>query len=271
MELHVNAVEASELPKTEFLTASDTYLSLQLTGTSAIQKTTVIESTQNPIWNQEFHFALHDPQSQKIVGSIQARNIISEDYTLGTFEVPLNNLKIGEIVDKWFKIQVSPGFKPGSTVRIIVQIAPIGHPAFQPLFNQMQAMNSIQPIMQMNQMKCIGISPTNQQMNPMMIAPSTQQLNQMNVIQPIPQMNQMNVAQQLNPMNRMNLTPPNQQMNVIPQFNTMNRMSFTPPNQPMNQMNAVSTDQQKNPMNQMNIMQSNQPMNQLSVIKPIFK
>ena len=58
MELHVNAVEASELPNKEFLGHPDTYLALQVTGTSSFQKTCVIENSQNPIWNQEFHFQL---------------------------------------------------------------------------------------------------------------------------------------------------------------------------------------------------------------------
>ena len=132
MQLHINAVEASELPKTEFLSAPDTFLSLQLTGQSSIQKTTVIENTLNPIWNQEFHFQVADLKNQILVGIIEARNVVAENVRLGSFEIPLNSLRIGEITDRWYKILSAPGLKQGSTIRIVLQVAPSGHPAFQP-------------------------------------------------------------------------------------------------------------------------------------------
>ena len=133
MELHVNAVEASELPNREFLGQSDTYLALQVTGMSSIQRTNVIENSQNPIWNQEFHFQLREYAQQKLICSVQAKSV-SEDACLGTIQIPLNQFNIGEISDKWYKLVPSPGLKGGSTVRIVIQIAPIGHPAFQPFY-----------------------------------------------------------------------------------------------------------------------------------------
>ena len=132
MQLHVNAVEASELPKVEFLAASDPFLTLQVSGMASIQSTSVIENTQNPIWNQEFHFQLMNSNPEKLSGVVKSRNIVSEDIVLGTFEISLSNLKIGEISDKWYKIISAPDLKTGASIRIILQIAPSGHPAFQP-------------------------------------------------------------------------------------------------------------------------------------------
>ena len=131
MELHVNAIKASKLPNKEFLGHLDTYLALQVTGESSFQKTCVIENSQNPIWNQEFHFQLKNYEQQKLICSVQAKSV-SEDICLGTIEIPLIQFKIGEIVDKCYKLVISPDLKAESTVRIVIQVAPIGHPAFHP-------------------------------------------------------------------------------------------------------------------------------------------
>ena len=166
MELHVNAVEASELPNKEFLGHPDTYLALQVTGTSSFQKTCVIENSQNPIWNQEFHFQLKNFEQQKLICSVQAKSV-SEDTCLGTIEIPLNQFKIGEIVDKWYKLVISPGLKAESTVRIVIQVAPIGHPAFQPYFVIPQIYGAQQPGIY-QRMQQGGIPQFQQQPNPQM-------------------------------------------------------------------------------------------------------
>jgi len=132
MQLHVNTVEASEIPKTDFLSASDHYLLLQVSSLSSVQRTKCIEGTQNPIFNQEFHFNVTNPEKDILIAILKNRNPVSEDMVIASVEIPLNSLQIGTIIDKWYKMSPMVGVKNGCHLRIALQLAPSGHPAFQP-------------------------------------------------------------------------------------------------------------------------------------------
>lgn len=132
MQLHVRAVEASNVPKTDFLAGSDLFMRLSITTGSATQATRIIEDTQNPIWNQEFHFALTNQSISTLLCVIANYIDNNTQKPVAHLDIPLNTLQIYDITDNWYDMQQIDG-RHGCSVRIILQIAPAGHPAFQPV------------------------------------------------------------------------------------------------------------------------------------------
>ena len=133
MQLHVHIVEASNITKVDFLNASDLYMTIQLSTSSAIQKTNVILNTQSPIWNQIFHFGITD-QGNTVMRAIVKNRIpySDEDPSIAILHIPLGELALFEIRDRWYELQSLVDSNNGGSVHIILQIAPAAHPAFQP-------------------------------------------------------------------------------------------------------------------------------------------
>ncbi|KAH0790670.1 C2 domain containing protein [Histomonas meleagridis] len=133
MQLHVHVVEASNITKVDFLNASDLYMTIQLSTSSAIQQTNVILNTQSPIWNQIFHFGIID-QGNTVMRAIVKNRVpySDEDRPIAILHIPLGDLALFEIRDKWYDLQPLVDSNNGGSVHIILQIAPAAHPAFQP-------------------------------------------------------------------------------------------------------------------------------------------
>jgi hypothetical protein len=107
-------------------------MTLQLSNAAARQSTGVIHDTQNPIWNQLFHFALPDPSRTVLFAVIKSRTVLGADTPLAQLGIPLTQFAPYQVVDRWWHMQplARQGARP--SVRIVLQIAPGTHPAFQP-------------------------------------------------------------------------------------------------------------------------------------------
>jgi hypothetical protein len=131
-------VEACNIPRTDFLSPSDLYLTLHLSTTSAVQSTQVIEKTQSPIWDQHFHFAIPSGRQTDACLTCIVKNYsgLGFDPEVVRTVVPLSDLVLFAISDRWFVLE--PGISDGTVarqppkVRIVRQIAPAGHTAFMP-------------------------------------------------------------------------------------------------------------------------------------------
>lgn len=132
-QLHVHILEAINLPRTEFLSCSDLYMVLQISNSSAIQQTNVIEGTQNPIWNQDFHFTLMNQDQAVLRAIVKNKTINNSDPPVSKFEIPLNDIEPYKVIDKWYELESLVEGQSGGKCKIIIQIAPAGHPAFLPL------------------------------------------------------------------------------------------------------------------------------------------
>jgi hypothetical protein len=133
LQLHVHVVEACNIPRTDFLTPPDLYMTLQLSTSAAVQCTSVFEQSQSPIWNQQFHFTIHDPSYAVLVGTVKSRSLIGGDVSLAKLEIALNQLVPYNVADTWVNLEVLTGQGANPMVRLILQVAPDRHPAFQPL------------------------------------------------------------------------------------------------------------------------------------------
>jgi hypothetical protein len=131
-QLHVHVVEACNIPRTDFLTPSDLYMTLQLSTSAAIQMTSVAEQTQSPIWNQEFHFTVPEPSRSVLIAIVKNRSVLGDDTPLAKLDVPLSTLPPYGVIDSWRNMEVLNGQGSNPTVRLILQVAPDRHPAFRP-------------------------------------------------------------------------------------------------------------------------------------------
>jgi hypothetical protein len=138
LQLHVHVVEACNIPRTDFLSPSDLYMTLHLSTTSAFQATQVIERTQRPIWNQQFHFAIPTGRAAdaSLTCIVKNHSGLGFDPEVVRAVIPLGDLALFQISDMWFfQESGTPGAplpaQPGR-VRLVLQIAPAGHPAFMP-------------------------------------------------------------------------------------------------------------------------------------------
>jgi hypothetical protein len=132
LQLHVIAVEACNIPKTGFLTASDLYMTLQVSTACATQTTSVAEATQSPIWNEQFHFSVGDQSNLVLTVVVKSRSMVAEDRAVARLDVGLCDLPLYQRLDKWYDMQTIGEYRGEPSVRLIFQIAPPAHPAFQP-------------------------------------------------------------------------------------------------------------------------------------------
>ncbi|KAK8893606.1 hypothetical protein M9Y10_022030 [Tritrichomonas musculus] len=132
-QLHVHILEAVDLPRTEFLSFSDLYMVLQISTSSAIQQTNVIEGTQNPIWNQDFHFSLMNQNQAVLCAIVKNKTINNSDPPVSKIEIPLSDIEPYQVIDRWYDLESLVEGQNGGKCKIIIQIAPAGHPAFLPL------------------------------------------------------------------------------------------------------------------------------------------
>jgi hypothetical protein len=132
LQLHVHVVEAADIPRTDFLGQPDVYMTLQLSNAAAQQSTDVIPDTQNPIWNQMFHFALPDPSCTVLFAVIKSRSVFGADTPLAQLGIPLAQFAPYHVADRWWHMQPLARQGTSPTVRIVLQIAPGTHPAFEP-------------------------------------------------------------------------------------------------------------------------------------------
>ncbi|KAL8504496.1 hypothetical protein ACS0TY_015891 [Phlomoides rotata] len=91
--LHVNVVRARQLLNKDFLTTSDPYVKLSLTGERLpAKKTTVKMNNLNPEWHEDFKLIVKEPASQLLkLQLFDWEKVGAHDY-LGMQVVPLNKL-----------------------------------------------------------------------------------------------------------------------------------------------------------------------------------
>jgi hypothetical protein len=108
-------------------------MTFQLSTSSSIQSTAVIDQTQSPIWNEKFHFAVVDPARAVLIGTVKNRGIIGGDTPLAKIELPICHLIPYQVTEMWYHMQLLSGQRSHPTVHIVLQAAPPGHPAFVPM------------------------------------------------------------------------------------------------------------------------------------------
>ena len=122
--LHVEAVEARDLPDTDLICGdlTDPFLEVFL-GPSSLLKTSVKENCLEPVWNEKFSIEVCHPCQEIKVEVKDKENIGCE--LVGYFTVPASDLLTGDTVGGWFDLIVSKDGKTQGQVNINLKFVPV--------------------------------------------------------------------------------------------------------------------------------------------------
>merc|ERR1712137_272564 len=111
--LRVGLIEGSDLKAADVCGTSDPYCVFTVGPLDAKklpkQKSSVIEYTLNPVWNESFVFEASVEDILTI--NLYDKDVVGSDDFLGRIQVPLNTLMCGMTVEQWIPLQlVNKGF-----------------------------------------------------------------------------------------------------------------------------------------------------------------
>ncbi|EAX92962.1 hypothetical protein TVAG_416240 [Trichomonas vaginalis G3] len=90
--------------------------------------------------HHDFHFDLPN-MDQSIIINFLNNNGNANCYPIGFLKLNTNSLRIGDVVDNWYPLTPANEQKYAGEVHLKLQVAPTGHPAFQPLNTREQPQN----------------------------------------------------------------------------------------------------------------------------------
>ncbi|KAA6428994.1 MAG: plant synaptotagmin, partial [Trebouxia sp. A1-2] len=102
--LEVTVVEARHIPKGDYLSDSDPYVSLWLRP-SQKRRTSVQPEGKHATWNESFHLPVDIVTRQKLVVVLLDHDTIGSDDELGRLLVPIKDLPDGQEQDLWLDLQ----------------------------------------------------------------------------------------------------------------------------------------------------------------------
>jgi len=106
MELHVNAINGKNLPPVQKRDVPDPYLKLTLVDkhnkkveTIEEKTTNFIDNNTNPEWNEKFTFGIRSLESNYLLVTVMDHDKGNKDDVMAEFEIPLEPLALGEILE----------------------------------------------------------------------------------------------------------------------------------------------------------------------------
>ncbi|KAH9622516.1 hypothetical protein KSS87_008681 [Heliosperma pusillum] len=91
--LNVKVIKAMKLRKKDLMGGADPYVKLKLTDDKApSKKTSVKHKNLNPEWNEDFHFAVRDPETQSLVLNVYDWEQVGSPDKMGMNTVSLKDL-----------------------------------------------------------------------------------------------------------------------------------------------------------------------------------
>jgi hypothetical protein len=121
MQLTLHVLEAAGL---SYLNQHDNiypYCLVQLSQSSQIQRTKVIQGATSPVWNANFSFDVRHPkESLKIF--VKDSSKLQSHAVLATVTVALGQYGCGTTVDQWFKLTPVKGVKIGGQIHLMLRL-----------------------------------------------------------------------------------------------------------------------------------------------------
>ena len=130
MELHLRIIEAKDLAKMDTIGLSDPYVKIKIFGSTQTAKTSVKKNTLTPVWNEEFHFACHNPNKQNLRLKMYDEDVAADDE-MAILQIPLASIEPSHVKDQWFEMTPVKGVKKGGFIHIVYQLNYFGCPAFR--------------------------------------------------------------------------------------------------------------------------------------------
>lgn len=131
MELHIKAIEASDVPNMDIAGKSDPYLKFQLSTSSQTWKTKVKKNTNKPVWNEVFDLPITSSMSDQVTISLYDKDDISKDDLISTFVLDVKSLEVGKVNDSWYDFHPAKHVKKGGKVRLVLHLDKFGNEAFK--------------------------------------------------------------------------------------------------------------------------------------------
>lgn len=146
--LHVRLVGAKDIPKMDLFGKSDPYCIISTLSTGMNFKSSVKKNTKTPVWNEDFHFPVQNPQSEYLNIDMYDKDV-SKDDKMSTFRLALSTLPFGIVVDMWYDLLPVSGVKKAGQIHLVLHLASPQDPPFvMSANNPNQAVYHQPPMMQ---------------------------------------------------------------------------------------------------------------------------
>lgn len=131
MILHVNAIEAAEVPRMDFgNNPSDPYLLFSLSTSNQTWKTKHINNTETPVWNQKFDIPITTELTDELTVKLFDHDVFSRDDHISTYIFKVREFPVGKVIDNWYAFKKTNEAPSGGRVRLSFHLDRPGQPAF---------------------------------------------------------------------------------------------------------------------------------------------
>ncbi|KAG2200849.1 C2 domain-containing protein [Mucor mucedo] len=120
--LSVTIIEARKLHGEDFMGKNDPYVEIYI-DEDYKQRTTVIENSNNPVWNETFTFNLGESRKHKLTLNVLDKDKIGSD-DIGDCKFDYEEAFNGAPIDAWVKLPTKMGLSNHGEVHIYVQFTP---------------------------------------------------------------------------------------------------------------------------------------------------
>ncbi|KAG1469155.1 hypothetical protein G6F56_003422 [Rhizopus delemar] len=118
--LAVTIIEARKLHGEDLIGKNDPYVELWLDDKYK-QKTSVLNNTNDPVWNQTFTFPLEDNgRKHKLYMNVRDKDMIGSDE-IGEAKFDFESVFNGTAIDTWVKLPAKLGLTSHGEVHIYIQ------------------------------------------------------------------------------------------------------------------------------------------------------
>lgn len=121
-ELHIKALEASDIPNMDGLGKSDPFLTFELNTTHQKWKTKHKDNTSKPVWNEEFHLPISADLSDELKVTLYDFDDVSKNDLISTKIFKVRDFKIGEVTNNIYDFDPAPKVKRGGKVKLVFHL-----------------------------------------------------------------------------------------------------------------------------------------------------
>jgi Ca2+-dependent lipid-binding protein len=129
--LHINLIEATDVPKADLIGKSDPFCVLQLSSSPQIFRTKVIDNTTHPVWKQTFTIHSRNPATDALYVQLRDDDDSSNDDQISKTKIELSKLTPETVSDLWVELTPIEG-KSGGKLHIQLVLLPEGKAATFP-------------------------------------------------------------------------------------------------------------------------------------------
>jgi Ca2+-dependent lipid-binding protein len=129
--LHINLIEATDVPSLDIIGKSDPFCVVQLSSSPQIFRTKVVDNTKHPVWNQTFSIHTKHVESDALYVQMRDDDDSSNDDQISKTKIALSTLNPGAVTDLWVEMTPISG-KSGGKLHIQLVLLPEGKEAHFP-------------------------------------------------------------------------------------------------------------------------------------------